>query len=472
MEGSDVHPRWFALLKWLSGHGMDVSQEKLPVVARSTPDAGYGLFSLRSIIEPATPLFTIPASALLNHLTLAPHYPPTKPELTCTQFISLHLLLHRPLNGGQSSDPLFGPYISVLPQSFDFHPLIWLWKRRSDPSRSTLESRLVKCLPSSILAKLDKILSLFDKDWRRIQDYLRLNPSLIDDRNRIVNGIHFEQDYLWAWLNVNTRCVYHRLAKTQTDQNNMTLCPILDLANHTPTPPYTMPQATRAELWGIGPSSRRKYGEDFVLLSPSTSSTRCNEEMFLRYGAHSNATLFAEYGFVNQPNSEQDHNDYELDLGKVIEDLFSERGDIGYWMREVLIEEGYWGDWTLHFSPVPAHPSYRLITALRLYHLLPVSADDIPPGSDSTLQVWRDTMFGKRGTISEENEGLWKGTLSKICKDIIERGKGGLKMTVNIQEQGSPTWLQPAKACIETLWREEIDVAIAVARSLEDNEEF
>lgn len=133
--------------------------------------AGYGLFSLR-YIESSTPLFTIPASALPNHLTLAPHYPPTKPELTCTQFISLHLLLHRPLNGCESSDPLFGPYISVLPQNFDFHPVTWLWKRRNDIHRSTLESQLVNSLPPSVLEKLEKILALFNKDWRRIQNYL------------------------------------------------------------------------------------------------------------------------------------------------------------------------------------------------------------------------------------------------------------------------------------------------------------
>lgn len=104
-----------------------------------------------------------------------------------------------------------------------------------------------------------------------------------------------------------------------------------------------MPRATQAELWDISPSSRRKFGDDFVLLSP-TSSTPSNEEMFLQYGVHSNATLFAEYGFVNWLDSEHDNaSGCELELGKVIETLFSEREPVGSWMREVLIEEGYWG---------------------------------------------------------------------------------------------------------------------------------
>ena len=143
-------------------------------------------------------------------------------------------------------------------------------------------------------------------------------------------------------MSVNTRCIYHRLEKVQSDENNMTLCPILDFANHTPTPPFMMPQATRAEIWDTGPSKRRKYGEDFVLLSPSTTSTPANEEMFLRYGAHSNATLFAEYGFVNHFDGEQ-KDGLELEVDKEVEALFSSRGAVGSWMREVLLDEGYWG---------------------------------------------------------------------------------------------------------------------------------
>lgn len=110
----------------------------------------------------------------MNTLTLGPHYPPSQPTLSCTQIISLHLLLHRPLdNQPDSGDPLFGPYISVLPREFDSHPLTWLWKEDNCGSAAVpQETQLLNALPASILGKLNKMFGLFKGDWTRIQDYL------------------------------------------------------------------------------------------------------------------------------------------------------------------------------------------------------------------------------------------------------------------------------------------------------------
>lgn len=125
----------------------------------------------------------------------------------------------------------------------------------------------------------------------------------------------------------------------------MTLCPILDFANHTTKPPYTTPEPTRAELWDTGPSSSKKFGDKFVLLSPS-NVTGPTEELYLRYGLHSSATLFSEYGFVSHLDFAEQSDETlggQLDLGGVIEDLFARRGVVGSWMKDVLVEEGYWG---------------------------------------------------------------------------------------------------------------------------------
>ena len=156
------------LLRWLYTHGMD---EDIPVEPRLVPGVGYGLFAKKSI-EPSSVLFTIPSSALLNTLTLSPHYPQTQPELTCTQYISLHLYLHRPLSGHHSLDPLFGPYISVLPTNFDSHPLTWLWRQKYSRTDSDLEIQLLDALPLQIVLKLNRILGLFKKDLTRVQRYL------------------------------------------------------------------------------------------------------------------------------------------------------------------------------------------------------------------------------------------------------------------------------------------------------------
>lgn len=161
-------------------------------------------------------MFTIPSSALLNTLTLAPHYPQTHPKLTCTQYISLHLYLHRPVSGHQSLDPLFGPYISVLPDNFDFHPLTWLWRQQHGRTESDLEIQLLDALPPQIMLKLNRVFALFKKDLSRIQQYLVrfysmtlgiFFKTLLQQRNPSVRARKSEsldrndEDYLWAWLN-------------------------------------------------------------------------------------------------------------------------------------------------------------------------------------------------------------------------------------------------------------------------------
>jgi hypothetical protein len=133
--------------------------------------AGYGLFATRTI-APSTPLFNIPAKALMNSLTLAPHYPSPPKGFTCTQYVALHLMIHRPKDAQAATDPLFGPYISVLPREFDAHPLTWLWKHEHGAPTNSLQSQLLGTLPPRIMSKLDKMSNLFEVDWNTTKKYL------------------------------------------------------------------------------------------------------------------------------------------------------------------------------------------------------------------------------------------------------------------------------------------------------------
>lgn len=117
----------------------------------------------------------------------------------------------------------------------------------------------------------------------------------------------------------------------------MTLCPVLDFANHAMDTPTVYPQPTRGEVWDTGPSIKRRFGEKFTLLAPSQHSVKIGDELFLKYGSHSNATLFTEYGFVLS------RQDIEVEVTELVEELFNKRGAVGAWMKEVLTNEGYWG---------------------------------------------------------------------------------------------------------------------------------
>lgn len=129
----------------------------------------------------------------------------------------------------------------------------------------------------------------------------------------------------------------------------MTLCPILDFANHTTGPRHTLPLLPRFR----GRKSVKQTSHNFTLLAPASIETLPDEELFLTYGAHANQTLFVEYGFVNRPEglalSDQDNNK-EADVQEAVERLFKDRGHLGTWMKQQLIDEGYWGCVTISFS--------------------------------------------------------------------------------------------------------------------------
>lgn len=71
-----------------------------------------------------------------------------------------------------------------------------------------------------------------------------------------------------------------------------------------------------------------------------------NGEVCLRYGGHSNQSLFVEYGFVNVvSDADMRSGEYpaEVDVRHIVVKLFRERGTIGTWMQAILKGEGYWG---------------------------------------------------------------------------------------------------------------------------------
>lgn len=157
---------------------------------------GYGMLAVQDI-APLTPLFTIPATALLNIHTLSPHYTPKFKNGTATaplssvQIISLHLLLHRPAaisSSGRSpgtdttatpEDPLFGPYIAILPSEFNAHPLVWYRRRlrpRDTESPAAAASQpgdwLLDHLPPFVRRDLERIAKTWEADWKRVRGFV------------------------------------------------------------------------------------------------------------------------------------------------------------------------------------------------------------------------------------------------------------------------------------------------------------
>lgn len=163
----------------------------------------------------------------MNIRTLVGLYPKARPKLTATQVMSLHLLLHRPCYPDVfSKDPIFGPYISVLPSNFHSHPLTWVLRPQDPCSEGVIGHDLLEHIPKGVLHTLEAVAARFRQDWERICRYLveyiptsesvhhglyrpqqRDNPSIIPEnekRGRILRSLDssgLEQEFLWGWIN-------------------------------------------------------------------------------------------------------------------------------------------------------------------------------------------------------------------------------------------------------------------------------
>ncbi len=150
---------------------------------------------------------------------------------------------------------------------------------------------------------------------------------------------------------MNTRCIYYQLDASPSSPSNLTLCPILDFANHTPLDTHIVPLLPSNSPPGVSgnpkfPRPRSKIGGDYIFLSSNSACIETDQEVFLRYGAHSNSKLFVDYGFVNSSPEGSVFNgdtDGEVDVQDILEPVFDQRGATGSWMKSILEEEGYWG---------------------------------------------------------------------------------------------------------------------------------
>lgn len=141
---------------------------------------------------------------------------------------------------------------------------------------------------------------------------------------------------------VNTRCIYYRIKESRKDEANVTLCPILDFANHDWYISHIQP-VSDSDVWSTRP--KVKGGFQF-LANKFITEMKIGKEICLRYGGHSNQNLFIEYGFVNAvTNEEMKSGTYpaEVDVQLIMVDLIEGRKAIGPWIQKILENEGYWG---------------------------------------------------------------------------------------------------------------------------------
>lgn len=122
----------------------------------------------------------------------------------------------------------------------------------------------------------------------------------------------------------------------------------------------------------------------------------------------------------------------------------------------------------MHSQHAPAHPSYRLVSALRLLHA------DAERDMDKACESWRSVLVGQAEVISNKNERAWRGTLLSICEKIVLRAKTAMaQFPANFRVSEYPEgWSVWAGRNIEMLWQEELEVAEAVAQNVRAGVDF
>lgn len=356
--------------------------------------AGRGLYQTSSLsynkFAPPPDVLAIPTTALLNVHTLRPHYPPdfspnpishkfkskdTPAEegglypLTATQLITLHLALHHPdrpewTDSDVPPDP-WAPFLRILPESFRWHhPLTWLVPDEEGVEDGMDKWRaLERSLPEPTRILLKDVEKRFWEDVNVLRTVLVRSSFFFRKRKTVQSlkkiGLREQatherysttslsrtiplSSFLWAWLNVNTRCLSFPLnLHPPGGSNDLTLAPILDMANHssTSTPiPHTLPAAfptSKATLYALPAAG----GGD--------------REVTLQYGPHDDGFLLAEYGFVCRPDAEGQGNEWnEVCVDRWVGELVDQLGEEEGGRRKRLLEEtAYWGSVLILSSP-------------------------------------------------------------------------------------------------------------------------
>ncbi|KAG7843300.1 hypothetical protein KL942_000396 [Ogataea angusta] len=199
-----------------------------------------------------------------------------------------------------------------------------IWALQNDP--------VFDLLPISIKEHAKTQQEKFLRDYRTVQEFL--SDVGLDSANPVS-----QDDFLWAWVCCNSRCLYMELPEILEKklEDNLTMVPFVDFINHAP--------------------------EDhcFVSISPTkgfqvTSGPRPysgGDQIFFSYGAHSDEFLLCEYGFMLpsrcNPWNSVDITPYVLALLKAEQ-------------SEFLKEHNYYGEYTVMSDQISFRTEIALAT--------------------------------------------------------------------------------------------------------------
>ncbi|KAJ9102516.1 hypothetical protein QFC21_002916 [Naganishia friedmannii] len=445
-------------------------------------------------------------------------------RITTTEALALYLSLNRPL-ATQTADSAYRPwaaYLDALPVSFrPWHPLTWLVKPPSDDANhqdwDKMNDLAENYLPKTAYDKLQGVLERYKRHAAMLRNGV---PMVLQEEpeeklERRWSQVT-EEDLLWGWLNVNTRTLYLQLdmppipntayadrsvtgGRTRTEpdseQQNHAMAPLLDLANHShlhmengyseaDADASRRPQLCAVHLVEESATTSSKSGiksdappgwrkRTFEVSAPKNAGIKKGDEIVFAYGPHSDETLFAEYGFVPL-EGENPWNEV------VVDDLINaawqkrETRTMVALKSEVLEMNGYLDEYTMHAYPSPPHPSYRLLTALRLMYIqVPEAAlqkyIDNPTNKEvhPALQAFLELLMGALDKISDDNEKAVRDCIRNVCLEALERIEQKLTALQLLHQPRTFGDVADAIRMVERLWVDNQSIFHGVMQSID-----
>lgn len=251
-----------------------------------------------------TDILTVPISALRTKDTVPATIVATLPkDVTVHGLLAADLALNKTAN-----DTKYSKWQAVVPTEEDIQlsmPLTW------PPSLQSL-------LPAGASQLLDKQRAKFDKDWSTVSAAFP-----IEGKSKRGGGVSkcTRDEYLHAWLLVNTRTFYFVTPKTEKlpKEDHMALQPVADLFNHTDQG---------------GCHVAFDHADSFTFRT--TRPYEKGDEVHISYGSHSNDFLLVEYGFVLARNHWDEVRLDEVILAALTKRQKDELEDVGFLGNYVL----------------------------------------------------------------------------------------------------------------------------------------
>ncbi|CAD6918158.1 unnamed protein product [Tilletia controversa] len=360
-----------------------------------------------------------------------------------------------------------------LPAEFESVPLYWSLSRGLPGIQGELANALVDSIPFDSLSRLQDVRKRFGGDLAVVYAVLASRQHLLPGWAAAPSPQELAGDglldaFYWAWMCVNSRCLYLPLG-LKTREDNFTMAPVIDLINHVfdktieckveyPSEGGMQIRAPKSNPRASNTAKMHQQNGKVEAVKEWKRGCRAGDELFITYGPHSNEFLLAEYGFI-LPIIETNDDTESLNLSNnpfaevVVDDLILNKLGTDQPLvqaelkRELLRERSYWLDWTIHPT---GEPSHRLVCALRLLALdLSPSKEEgsatvvalgqkgskrlklaktatAPTDSENdvaSIGDWEAMVSGSTELVSPENEDRARAILTDVCEAVVERSR-------------------------------------------------